>query len=100
MSKKEQASYNHEQGNSSLGVVMPRIISMWEHSGWGNSINWMDWDKRKVYGHMTPTPKKGDILRAKMESGKIARFEFKEVDVMRDPSDQFFGTVSDLEYEA
>ena len=100
MNKKEMISDNQEKGNSSLGVIMPRIISMWEHSGWGNSINWMDWDKRRVYGHLTPTPKKGDILMAKMESGKIARFEFKEVDVMRDPSDQFFATVSYLGYEA
>lgn len=96
----ERKLKEHEQGNSSLGVFMPRIISMWEHSALGNSINWIYWDKLKVYGHLTPTPKEGDILRAKMESGKIARFEFKEVNVMRDPCDQFFATVSYLEYES
>jgi hypothetical protein len=94
----KQTSDNHEQGNLSLGV--PRIISMWEHSGWGNLINWMDWYERKVYGFMTPTPKEGDILRAKMENGKIAKFEFIHVEVMLDPSDQFFATVSDLGYDA
>jgi len=77
----------------------PRIISMWEHSGWGNSIFFTDWDKRTVAGHLNPTPKKGDILRCKMESGKIARFEFAEVDVMSDPKDQFFAKMSDMEYE-
>jgi hypothetical protein len=77
----------------------PCIISMWEHSGWGNSICFTDWEKRRIAGHMTPTPKKGDILRSKMESGKIARFTFEKVDVMSDPRDQFFATVSDFEYE-
>ena len=83
-----------------VGDVMPRIISMWEHSCWGNSIYFTDWDNRRVTGHLTPTPKEGDILRCKMKSGKIARFKFKKVDVMSDPRDQFFATVSDLEYEA
>lgn len=79
---------------------MPRIISMWEHSGWGDSIYFTDWDKRRVAGHLTPTPKEGDIIRCKMESGKIARFKFDKVDVMSDTKDQFFATVSDLGYEA
>lgn len=79
--------------------VKPRVISMWEHSGWGNSIYFSDWNTRRVTGHLTPTPKEGDILRVKMESGRIARFKFKEVRVMSDPKDQFFATVSVLGYE-
>lgn len=73
-------------------LSIPRIISMWKHSGWGNSIYFTAF-------HLTPTPKEVDILRCKMESGKIARFKFDKVDVMSDPKDQFFATVSDLEYE-
>lgn len=75
-----------------------QTILMWEHQGWGNSIGWMNWSKRKVFGHMTPCPSKGDILQCKMESGKIASFRFKNVEVMRDPSDQFFATVEDMNY--
>jgi len=79
--------------------VAPSTFSLWEHRGWGDSINWQDWEKRSLYGLMTPKPKVRDILRAKMESGKIARFEFTEVREMADPKDMFFATVRDLEYE-
>ncbi len=75
-----------------------RIIKMWEHNGWGNSVNWMKWEDRTVYGFLSNPPKKGDILWAEMESGKIASFVFEKVDVPYDPEDQFFGTVSDAEY--
>lgn len=72
---------------------------MWEHSSWGNSIFWIDWDKRKVSGFLPNIPKKGDILQCKMESGKIAQFKFELVEVMNDPKDQFFALVSDLDYK-
>lgn len=72
---------------------------MWEHSGWGNSIFWIDWDKRKIGGFLSNLPKKGDILQCEMESGKIAQFKFELVEVMDDPKDQFFALVSDLDYK-
>lgn len=94
----EEQNINKPQNPAFLqGAVMPRIISMWEHSGWGDSIYFTDWNKRRVAGHLTPTPKEGDILRSKMESGKIAYFKFEKVNVMLNPRDQFFATVSDLE---
>ena len=96
---KEQTN-REEDKELNIGAVMPRVISMWEHSEWGNSIYFTDWYKRRVAGHLKPVPKEGDILRSKMESGKIARFKFENVDVMSNPRDQFFATVSDLEYEA
>jgi len=76
-----------------------RIISIWEHSGWGNTIYWRDWENRKICGHLASPPEKGDILRSKMTSGKTARFRFEFVEIMLDPPDQFFATVSDLGYE-
>lgn len=88
------------ENQPSFLAVIPRIISMWEHSGWGNSIYFLNYDKRRIAGHLSPTPKEGDILRCKMESGKIFRYKFDKVDVMSDPRDQFFATVTDLEYEA
>ena len=57
---------NHD--NVAIQDIIPRIISMWEHSGWGNSINWRDWEKRSIYGHLNQIPKKGDILRCKMDA--------------------------------
>jgi len=75
-------------------------FSLWKHRGWGNSINWQDWEKRSLYGHMTPKPKVGDILRVKMESGRIGLFEFTEVRGCNDPKDMFFAKVKDLRYEA
>lgn len=77
----------------------PRIITMDEHGTWGNSISFFDWESRRVTGHMRQKPKVKDILRCKMSSGKVARFEFTEVKSMSDPPDQFFATVKDLDYE-
>ncbi len=75
-----------------------RIINIWEHFGWGNSMYFLDWQKRKVSGHLYDSPSKGDILRAEMNSGKIAEFVFTEVEYCKDPRDMFFGTVKDIGY--
>ena len=75
-----------------------RIINMWDHNGWGNSIKWFDWEKRKVYGHMQRRPKVGDELRAEMQSGQIHRFIFTSVKLETNPRDMFFGFVIDWKY--
>lgn len=82
-----------------ISKTSPRILNMWEHESWGNSIFFMSWEDRVVAGFLSEIPEKGDILRCKMETGKIARFEFTEVDRMSNPPDQFFATVKDLNYE-
>jgi len=74
------------------------IIDMNSHSTWGNSISFMNWEIREITGHMTPIPKKGDILVSKMKSGKKAVFRIIEIRPCLDPSDQFFGTVEDIGY--
>ncbi len=76
----------------------PRTIDMDKASGWGNSMFFMDWDKRRISGHMTPRPAIGDIVLSKMQSGKVARFELVEIELKRDPPDMFFATVKDLGY--
>lgn len=81
------------------GIIEPRIIPMWDHTGWGNAIYFINWEERKVAGHLYPIPEKGDILRSKMESGSIARFEVNEVTQPSNPKDMFFATVTDLGYE-
>ena len=68
------------------------------HEGWGHHIEFMDWDTRKIHGHLPNRPEVGDYLEAEMKSGKIALFRFTEVDLMYDPPDQFFGTVEDVGY--
>ena len=73
--------------------------SMWEHGGWGNSIHWGDYEKRRVVGFLKRLPNKNDILRCKMQSGKIARFRFSEIDYKRYPPDMFAANMEDIGYE-
>lgn len=68
------------------------------HNGWGDSIQWMNWEKRRLVGWTTPLPVKGDMLQSKMESGKVAQFEFVKVEPCIDPSDMWFATVKDIGY--
>lgn len=77
----------------------PRIITMEHHSGWGDSIYFWDFKKRRVTGHMTPKPEKGDILRCMMDSGRVARFEFVEIKHSNSVHDLFWATMKDLNYE-
>lgn len=77
---------------------MKKIINMWEHTTWGNNIEFFDWESRKIVGWLGSKPNKGDEIRSKMQSGKIARFEVKEVENCSNPDDMFFATVKDLDY--
>jgi len=69
------------------------------HKGWGNSIQLMDWESRRLVGWTTPLPKAGDELLFPMQSGRIGRFRFKDVNPCTDPSDMWFATMQDLGYE-
>lgn len=75
-----------------------KVWEMDKHTSWGNSIIWLDFEKRKLSGHTTPRPQNGDELRCEMNSGKIARFEIKKVEYFRDPSDMWFAEASDIGY--
>lgn len=88
--QQKEVEENTKQGN--------RVIKMWEHKGWGDSISFWDYDTRKITGHLTPLPKVGDELQCKMVSGGIGRFEIISVRYCGDPSDMFFGVVKDVEY--
>lgn len=63
---------------------------------------WTKWEDRRLCGFhwwgSTP-PRVGDELLCEMESGKTARFRFIEVEVPRDPGDQYFAAVEDIGYE-
>lgn len=74
-----------------------RIIKMWEHKGWGDTISWFDFDRRSITGHMTPKPKVGDCVLAKMASGRVGVFKVEKIEHNSVP-DMFFGDVSDVGY--
>ena len=67
-------------------------------SGWGNAIDWMDWDKREIVGWLSRIPEVNDEIQKKMESGKIARFIILSVERCGDPPDMFFAKVADVGY--
>lgn len=75
-----------------------KIWKIWEHDCWGDSIFFIDYDKRRISGHVTPMIQVGDEIQSRMTSGKIARFEVDNLKVCTDPSDQFFATVIDKGY--
>lgn len=73
-------------------------INMWQHTGWGNSIFWLNYERRQIYGHLMDKPQPGDLINSRMDSGKVAQFLVVDVEYMRDPPDMFFCTVSDFGY--
>lgn len=73
-----------------------KTIDMKNHSSWGDSISFFDFDDREIVGHMTPRPNVGDILLCPMREGGIAKFEIISMEYRRDPCDMFFGKVKDL----
>lgn len=77
---------------------MSNIINVWEHNGWGDAIDWFDYERRQLYGHLMQKPKVGDEIRAKMQSGRIGRFEVIEANYPGNPADMFFCKVKDIGY--
>lgn len=77
-------------------------IKMNEHCSWGNSIYWLNYEKRELTGHLTPVPKIGDKVICEMKSpNKFRHFKiytFVKVKDFFDPPDQFFATVKDSGY--
>lgn len=67
-----------------------------EYEADGLNCAWLNWDQRRVSGFTRPRPVVGDVLFAKMESGRTALFVFVEVDHMHDVHDQYFATVKEL----
>jgi len=66
--------------------------------GWGNYIGWLNFDKLRVHGHITPMIKVGDELVAQMESGNDFIYRVTKVDQMANPRDQFFADVEPVGY--
>lgn len=75
-------------------------IRMEDHRGWGDRIDWFNFDTRRIEGHLSIIPEVGDHIISRMGSGKNAVFEIIKVDRCYDPRDQFFATVKDIGYES
>lgn len=76
----------------------PRTYDMRTLNSWGNSIQWQNVEKRRIVGWQDQIPRKGDVILAAMQSGKVGRFLVTKVDPCRDPADMFFATVKDDGY--
>lgn len=77
------------------------IHNLWDNQrGWGHNIDFIDWDRRRLMGHHHDRRsfRIGDEVRAKMRSGKIARFSIKNVEYCNDPKDMFFADLEDIGY--
>jgi len=88
-----------------LRRLFPRSAEPWRPGyafalggGWGNAINWQDWERRRVVGWKQRHPKMGDRLDAEMQSGRVAVFRFTNVEPCLDPRDMFFASVEDMGY--
>ena len=68
------------------------------HTGWGNSINWSNYDERRLSGHLQRIPEIGDEIRWEMASGKTARYAILKVKRVGDPRDMWFADAIDLGY--
>jgi hypothetical protein len=80
-----------------LALFVPKTYEI--GGGWGNTIQWFNYDKRRVTGWKQCKPRAGDILESRMESGKTGVFKFVEVEHCSDPHDMFFATVEDIGYK-
>ena len=75
------------------------VYNMDKHNSWGNSINWLNWDERKITGHFSnPRLEIGDTLLFTTRSGKIGKVIISSIEYCNDPIDMFFGKVIDDGY--
>lgn len=74
------------------------IVEMWKHKFWGNNVEWLDFDKRRLVGWLEHIPDEGDEIHDRMESGKICRFKITHVKRCHDPYDMFFADVEAIGY--
>lgn len=74
-----------------------RVIRMEDHRGWGNAISWIG--EMRLTGHMTPKPRAGDEVRAKLKSGRMGRFAVLRIEHANGVRDMFFADAGWLGYE-
>lgn len=62
------------------------------------SLYWFNYEQQKLVGWKSPRPEAGDIFLVPMQSGRMGKFIFKDVDYCMDPKDMFFGIVEGVGY--
>lgn len=75
-----------------------RIIKMWEHKSWGNTIAWSHFDTRRLVGWLNRHPKKGDYVFGRLRGGEIYVWKIKRVEPQENPRDMFFADAKDIGY--
>jgi len=63
--------------------------------GWGNRIEFIDYEKGEVYGFCSITPNRDDLVELKNPDGTKSLFRFVVVHPCYDPPDMFFAEVED-----
>jgi hypothetical protein len=81
-----------------ISLLKKEPVVFYVGGGWGNAINWNDVEGRRVVGWKFNPPEVGDELRSQMQSGKIGRFVFVNIDRPGDPPDMFFADVALIGY--
>lgn len=66
--------------------------------GWGNRIEWFDFQKRKITGWKQRRPVIGDLIKCPMESGNDGLFRVTSIEYMSDPRDMFFADTEPVGY--
>lgn len=83
-------------------ILTGRVIKGWEHNGWGNSVDWSDYNQLRVVGWLYNKPEENDEIQFEMvrpDGEKVkTRYIVTNVEYMRDPHDMFFATVKPFAY--
>lgn len=79
-----------------------RVIKAWEHNGWGNSVEWSDYEKLRIVGWLPRKPRENDEIQFEMmspELGKVkTRFIVTEVEHCSGVHDMFFAFIKPFAY--
>lgn len=75
-----------------------RIIRMWEHKSWGNTIAWFDFDRRRLVGWLSTTPRKGDYVFGRLAPGDVYVWKITRLERQDSPGDMFFADAKDIGY--
>lgn len=72
---------------------MTKVVKV--NGGWGNKIEFTNFDKGEIYGFCAVTPKRDDLVELKKPDGTKFWFRFVSVGPCYDPPDMFFAEVED-----
>lgn len=74
----------------------PEIFDTSKYNSWGSSVNVDSY--YEAHGHLTPIPRRGDLILQTMKSGRKCFFVIKYVRQCDNPSDMFFADIHPIGY--